>query len=345
MIQLLNPIKQIATDDYYIQHMQDGFDWLCFDLQLTDPAYAAIQEERRILETSEGQTFRVKKINGGAHTAKIYCQLDLHEWQSSMLLNYNSGTRTAAQILTAIKPANWTVVSEPSTKKRVVEMDAPTPLEIVEQLQKTFGCAVRFDNRLKRASIRYPDDRTLNPLSTSYVVDSVNMRSAPQYKGQSTKFYTRLYPIGKDGLTITAVNNGVPYINNNDYCQDIVCAVWKDERYIDAASLLADATERLALAAQPERSWKIDVVDLKRLNPSRWSALPLDLFTVLKLVDRNKGATANVMVCEDRVYPYYPEKNEITVSTRTASVQRTLQALQREIDNPNSEFYQRLNRR
>ena len=68
----------------------------------------------------------------------------------------------------------------------------------------------------------------------------------------------------------------------------------------------------------------------------------LSLFTVLRLIDSNKGFTANVQVREDKVYPYYPEKNEITVSTVAHSVQRTLRGLYNDINNPNSAFWQKM---
>lgn len=342
MLQIENGI-QIAADDYYIQHMEGGLDELHFEVTLSDPAYYALCEESRILETTEQQTYTVKLINAGRRTAKISCVLDLCDWQTQLYMSYKSGSRTAGAVLTSVVPSGWTVINTAvNQKKREIEMDAPTALEIVEQMQDTFGCAVRFDTASKTATLLYPEEK---PLSNAYAVDTVNLRSAPEFKGKTSDLYTRLYPIGKDGLSIATVNGGKAYVENLTYTSKIICAVWKDERYTDAESLRDDAQARVDAASQPERSWTLDIVDLNRLNSRKWPDMGLSMFTVLRLVDSYKGFQANVQVREDKVYPYYPEKNEITVSTAAKSVQRTLKSLYRQMNNPNSSFYQRLNAR
>lgn len=213
-------------------------------------------------------------------------------------------------------------------------------MEIVLQMQETFGCAIRFDTRTKTATVLYPEEQ---PLTNAYVADTVNLRTPPQFKGKSTGLYTRLYPIGKDGLGIAEVNKGKPYVENLSYTDRVICAIWKDDRYTDAASLRDDAQKRVDEASQPVRSWQLEVIDLQRIDSQRWPDMAIPLFTVLCLVDNQKGFRANVQVVEDRVYPYYPERNEVTVSTVARSVQRTLHSLYDSINNPNSTFYQRLN--
>lgn len=342
MLQIENGM-QIATDAYYIQHMENGLDELHFEVSISDPAYRVLQEESRILETTEHQIYTVKQINAGTHNANIGCRLDLSAWQTRLYIEYKSLNRTAAAVLSAVAPADWTVKDATiQQKKREIEMDAPTPLEIAEQMQETFECAIRFDTHSKTATLLYPEEK---PLSNAYAVDAVNLRSVPMFKGKSTDLYTRLYPIGKDGLRIASVNDGKDYVENLTYTNQIICAVWKDERYTDVESLRDDAQKRVDAASQPERSWTLDIVDLKRIDADRWPDMDLSLFSVLRLVDSYKGFSTNVQVREDKVYPYYPEKNEITVSTSAKSVQRTLRGLYRQIYNPNSEFYQRLRAR
>ena len=90
------------------------------------------------------------------------------------------------------------------------------------------------------------------------------------------------------------------------------------------------------------RSWALDVVDLNRIDPEAWPDLGLGLFTLLRLVDNRKGVTANVQVMEDTVWPYYPDENQIKVSTVSGSVQRTVRGLYRDINDPNSEYQQKL---
>lgn len=347
MLQILNG-AQIAVDDYYIRHMENGLDELHFEIRLSDPAYRLLVEECRILETTEQQTYTVKTISGGKKTAKIGCRLDLSDWEQTICINYNR-TGTPLMILqgavvdflgdaTALRA--WTMIdSGRKTERRTIQMQGPTPIELTRQMQESFGCAVRFNTSKKTATIIWPEDV---PLSNSYAVDTVNLRSAPEFKGKSSNLYTRLYPVGRDGLRIGSVNGGLDYVQNFSYTDRIICAFWQDSRYTDAAELRDDAQKRVDDAARPERSWKLPVVDLYRLNPGKWKDMILSMFTVLRLIDSNKGFTANVQVREDKVYPYYPEKNEITVSTVAHSVQRTLRGLYNDINNPNSAFWQKM---
>lgn len=345
MLQIENGI-QIATDAYYIQHKENGMDELHFEVSVYDPVYRAIAEEGRILETTEQQTYTVKTIAAGKKTAKIGCKLDLSDWQKSICINYiRPGTPlmilqgTVVDFLGDSEPLRaWMMLDKGNVEeRRSIEMQGPTPLELALQMQESFGCAVRFDTSAKTATILWPETMEL---SNSYVVDTVNLRAAPEFKGKSTDLYTRLYPIGKDGLRIEG-----DYVENLSYTNQIICAIWQDNRYTDAAELKADAQKRVDAASQPLRSWKLSVVDLHRLNSQKWPDMGLELFTKLRLVDDLKGFSAIVQVKEDKVYPYYPEKNEITVSTSAGSVQKTLRSLYRDIHDPNSVFHQKLNAR
>lgn len=347
MLQMLNG-AQIAVDDYYICHKEDGLDELHFEIMLSDPAYRLLAEEDRILETTEQQAYVVKTISGGKKTAKIGCRLDLSDWERTICINYErSGTPkeflrgTTVDFLgdsSALK--SWTMLdSGNKADRRTIQMQGPTPLEVVLQMQETFSCAARFDTKNKTATILWPGEM---PLSNSYAVDTVNLCEAPEFKGKSSNLYTRLYPIGKDGLRIGSVNSGVDYVQNLSYTDKIICEIWQDSRYTDAAELRDDAQKRVDEASQPERSWKLSVVDLYRLNPDKWKDMSLALFTVLRLIDSYKGFSANVQVKEDKVYPYYPERNEVTVSTVTRSVQKMLRSVYNDIRNPNSAFWQQL---
>lgn len=329
----------IATDDYYVERMEDGRDELHFTVQVDDPAYLAIAEETRIIETTENQTYVVKTIDAGSKTAEIGCQLDLSAWQSEMYIGYNSGSKTCAAIIHSICPGGWTVTGgDGATKKRTLEMDGPTPLDIIRDAMDVFGCRVRFDNYTRTAEIIIPENVSRG---TAYAVDSVNLRES-NFKGKSTDLYTRLYPIGKDGLQIGSINGGKPYVENLSYTKDTISKVWVDERYTDAQSLMKDAQDRVNAAARPVRSWELDVVDLYQLDAATWNELKMAMFDVLLLIDPRKKQQHLVQIKQQRVYPHRPEKNKIYVSTTAGSVQKSIRRIVRELTDANSTFYQRL---
>lgn len=334
MLQIENGI-QIATDDYYVQHKEYGLDELHFEVQISDPVYRVINEEARIYESTEHQTYVVKTVSGGSKTAKIGGQLDLTEWKADIDLNYNRAG-TAVQFLNGFKPSGWTVIDPtPKAATKTIELDAPTPLDLALRVQEDFGCRLRFDTAGKTVTIIYPDDVTQ---SNSYVVDTVNLISAPEYKGKSSDLYTRIYPKGKNGITIESVNDGVAYLQNLTYTDKIISKMVEFNEIADRTELKTEAQKLLNTASQPERNWKLRIADLYRINPQKWPDMSLDIFTKLRLSDTYKGFAAVVQVIEDKIYPHYPERNEVTISTVTKSVQRSLHGLIDTIYNPNSRF-------
>lgn len=347
----------IDRDDYSIHHMSNGLDELHFELSPEDSVYPLLQEEKtRIYESTENQTFVVRKINAVNSSVLVTCQLDLQDWRKNLLLDTANlaspgfahtmnETNMLAQILQAPGLSGWSKTSTVSNHiTRSMEMEGPTPLEAAIQLQKTFGCALRFSTQMRRVTILNPAEA---PISNSYAIESVNLRRRPEYKGRSNELYTRIYPVGKDGLGIASVNNGVPYLDNTSYTGSgvVICALWKDARYTDAASLKRDALARLAAAARPVRSWKLDVIDLNRIDAEKWPDMGLSIWTRILLQDTAKNVSEYVQIVSDVVYPYYPEKNQITVSTRSESLQDAVMRTSQALNDPNSDLWAQINAR
>lgn len=345
----------VQRDDYAVHHLSNGLDELAFELNLSDTLYRVLQEGKtQIRETTENQTYVVTKINSVGSSTQVTCRLDLSDWQKSLLINTSdlnapgfSHTTNEVNMLNKILQAagltGWAMINQvQSHLTRSMQMDGPTPLEAALQMQKTFGCALRFQTAEKKVTILYPDEC---PLSNSYALQTVNLRKKPDYKGRSSELITRLYPVGKDGLGIASVNGGVPYVENHDYTDAVVCALWRDARYTDAESLKRDAIARLKAAAKPVRSWKLDIVDLNRIDPAQWPDMGLQIWTRILLIDSSRDSRETVQVVSDVVFPYYPEKNQITVSTGMETLQAAVAKNTQMLSDPNGELWAQINAR
>lgn len=89
-------------------------------------------------------------------------------------------------------------------------------------------------------------------------------------KNETQPQATRLYPFGKDGMTVEAFTKGKKYIENFDWYVSLGMtldnarakytkeSVWTDERYIYAGNLFRDAQTKLAGMAQPQINYKLD---------------------------------------------------------------------------------------
>lgn len=325
----------LSVDDYYIKEKATGLDELWFTLPITDPAYTAIQELSNIVD-ERGQRFLVRKIDAGKTDAKIVCELDMDEWKASMG-TYSNNSQTVVQTIRGISP--WPNVVDYSgiTIRRTIS-GFMTPYDALMSCIDTYGVYFRFNNKTKTVYIY-----TQAPAAASgvFATRQLNMTEI-NYKGTAKHedFATRLYAIGKDGMTFASINDGKAYVDNFSYSERVVCALWEDDRYTDKESLLADAKRKLKAMAVPERAYECEVVDLKAVDPEKYNFLDFSLFTTATLIDDIRGTSIDYQVVERWNYPNYPENNKVIFSDVPVTVSNQVTQIKNAIDNPNSTFRQ-----
>lgn len=310
MLKLLNGSgagQILRCDDYQIHEFANGLDEVEFEISIWDPAYPLLTEETQI-QDRDRTTYLIKQIDGGDEYAKIIGAIDLDDWKADLLLAYNNGITTVYNTLNAVKPSGWTVVDASGVTIRRQINGNYTPFEICQECLDTFGVWIRWDNAAKVCTIhnRVPPD----PVG-AFATRDLNLKQI-QFKGKSTEIKTRLYAVGKDGLTFASINGGKPYVDDNRYTDKILPMYWKDERYTVAENLLHDAREKLAALAVPERSYECAIVDLQAADPELYGFLDFSLYTTATLIDEVRQFSVDYQVVERRIYPYRPEANEVT---------------------------------
>ncbi len=331
----------INVDDYHVRQLSTGENELEFEISIHDPLYQQIQEESQIREESEAlptALYLVKAIDGSKSTATVICKLDLDELRASMTIAYYSGSLTANALITAVVPSGWTVVDNSgSTIRRTIELDAATPYDVLTAARNTYDVTFSFDNINKVVTIINPEQ---GRMMGAYVTKELNLKEN-NYKGKSSSLCTRLYAYGKDGMSFADINGGKPYVENYSYTDKVICGYWKDERYTIAQNLLFDAQIKLDLMARPERSYDCSVMDLAKLAPKDYGFLDFRMFDTVGLIDETRAGTVIYhRIVEYWVYPYYPEKNKVVLSTSPAKIQSQLKNLTNAVQNPNSEWSQ-----
>ena len=335
MLQLENVV--LKNDQYYIKKMYTGIDELFFDISIWDEHYPLITEEASILETERGQTYLVKAIDGGTDTATIRCLLDLDDFYATISVPYTNNSATLSATMNGNLPTGWTFHDYSySSISRTISLPSATPMGTIDQCRSVYGVVFRFDNSIKTVSAYDPE---AGEYAGAFMTRELNLKEI-NYKGASTDLITALYCEGKDGLTFASINDGKAYVTNGTYKSKTIWGYWKDDRYTDAASLLADATAKLALLSIPQRSYQCDVVDLAKTNPELYAHQDFDLLKVVDLVDDSRGVTIRNKIVEYVDYPYYPSRNIVTISTTTPNISLNVKQLNVALSNPNSTFQQ-----
>ena len=333
----------LKVDDYYIRELASGLDELIFQISTKDDDFALIKEEAQIQDRGLN-TYLVKQIDAGNDSAKVVCQIDIDAWKSAMYESYTNGSATVYATINSVKPSGWTVVDNSgiSTRRTIPTSDTAQPYtvtawQIVEAACNTWPVRVRIDTAAKRLTIINP--ATYQSLG-AFATKELNLRTLT-YKGKSQGFVTRLYAEGAEGLNFASINGGKKYVDNNDYKGGvIISSFWKDERYTDAASLLADARTKLAAMARPQSSYDCDVIDLAKTNPDMYAIQDFSLFSMVTLMDNNTQTAVPHQVVERWDYPHYPTQNKIVLSTSVPKIQSQVASVVSSIDTPTSTFNQ-----
>lgn len=326
----------INTDDFYIVQKASGIDELIFNISVHDENYPKIIEEA-VVEYE--QPYLVKAIDAGMQMAKVKCQLNLDELKADMNPNYSNNNAALYETISGVLPSGWTFFDHSFSEAEQTIEGGYTAFDIIMECMDAYKVVFRFDVKRKRISSYHLDN--FEPLG-AFASGDLNLREI-NYKGKSTSFYTRLYAYGKKGLSFEDINNGKPYVENFQYSDKVVCAYWQDDRYEEKKDLLDDAKERLKTASIPERSYECTVVDLAKTNPDMYSFQDFSLFSVIKLIDEIKNISINYQVVEYWEYPFYPEKNVVTLSSTAPKVQESVKDIKNEITNPNSGFWSIMN--
>lgn len=325
-------------DNYYIQEEWfGGDDTLVFSLPSDHPQLPDMLNQLSLTDKESGQAFLIIQTDEGDITA----QIDLGEFRQEMYLNWTNSSDTATGTIRQVLPTGWTVQdTSGSTIRRTITMEGATALEILREIPDVYGLAIHFDRKSKRVLLKNPDD--ISPTGT-YFSDELNLRKQPIRTAQSKNFATRLYAVGKDGLTFADINGGKAYVDNNEYSNRIVSAYWSDDRYTVKENLFADAKKKLAEMAKPSQSYQCDVVDLAKIDPERWSYLSVEMYQGVILMDRVRNSRLIHRIVRYQRYPHYPEKNVVTLSTLPGTISGKVEQSYNATTNPNSSFQQQLN--
>ena len=327
-----NDLLILDQDDYYITEKYDGLDELEFNASIYETNYKYIIEETVV---HEEQDYIIKAIDAGKSTAKVKCKLDLDTLKSDLYLNYTNNSDTALGTIREVLPPDWIVTDfTGDVTRRTIEKEAATCFDIINECLNVYGITVRYDNRAKTVTIIKPAQ---NAPFGAFLTSELNLTEL-NYKGKSNDFVTRLYAYGKDGLSFADINDGKEYVDDNTYSNRVISAYWKDERYTDRESLLADTKLKLSALSVPQRSYSCNILDLAKTNPEMYSYQDFSLHNAVTLIDIDKNIRLNHSVVEYKRYPYYPEKNVVTLSTVAPKIQSAVKELQSEIKNPDSGF-------
>ena len=300
--------------------LEYGDETLDFSYPTSGPWLAQLLAECYI--RTDRQEYVVKAVEKSSVSAwrKVSCALNIEELEGAPFEDFETVEQTVqAAAEFALEGTGWTVEADADiTKKRTIRKeDDTTAWEVVKQIVTTYRVELEIDavNKRLKFHTRRGQDRG------AYFIERLNLRSLG-VKTSSYGFYTRLIPIGKDGLHLW--RDGQNYIENHQYSDKVITSIWRDERYTVTAALLEDAQARLDEASTPARAYTAELVDLAAQS-DKYNALAYDLGDAVLLVSEKTDEREKQRIVKLDEYPDDPLANKAELS----NVKQTFAQLQK----------------
>ena len=300
--------------------LEYGDETLDFSYPTSGPWLAQLLAECYI--RTDRQEYVVKAVEKSSTSAwrKVSCALNIEELEGAPFEDFETVEQTVqAAAEFALEGTGWTVEADADiTKKRTIRKeDDTTAWEVVKQIVTTYRVELEIDavNKRLKFHTRRGQDRG------AYFIERLNLRSLG-VKTSSYGFFTRLIPIGKDGLHLW--RDGKNYIENHQYSDKVITSIWRDERYTVTAALLEDAQARLDEASTPARAYTAELVDLAAQS-DKYNALAYDLGDAVLLVSEKTDEREKQRIVKLDEYPDDPLANKAELS----NVKQTFAQLQK----------------
>lgn len=295
------------------------------ELSFEYPANGAMVDllkEEYYIRTKEDE-FVLKAVEAGEQYNKYTATLNVEELEGqSFPYGFASQEQTIKACLTfAFEGTGWTVGTCTVTKRRTIDIEeATTAWGVLQSCLSTYRCECEIDTLQKRINIYAQIGRDRG----CYFVEGLNLRKLTA-TSDTYEFYTRIIPIGKDGITIEWLH-GKEYLENYQYSSKVKTYTWKDERYTNTTSLMEDAEAKLEELSKPYKVYAADVVDLAKANLEYKDILDFGIGDTVMMVSKHPRMREKQRIVKIVEYPETPEKNTVELSNTTktfAEVQKT----------------------
>lgn len=301
--------------------LDSGDKELTFDYPASGALVDLLKEEYYIRTKTD--EFVLKAVEKGERFNKYTAVLNVEELEGTAFpYGFESDEQTIKACLEfAFEGTGWHVGTCTVKKKRTIdEQESVTAWEVLQKCLTTYRCECIIHSLTKTIDIydRIGSDKGC------YFMEGLNLRKI-SLKSDTYDFYTRIYPIGKDGITPEWLT-GKDYIDNFQYSSKIKAYVWKDERYTNTTSLIEDATAKIEEMSRPYKAYTAEVVDLAKASEEYKDILSYGIGDTVTLVSKKTRTKEKQRIVKITEYPETPEKNTVEIS----NARKTFAEIQKE---------------
>lgn len=285
-----------------------GSETLAFSLPIKDEKRLMIRNE--MLVEVDNRVYVVKYIDDEKTNKGICsyeCEARWYELNGGGLKTHISDSRYTARqaIEEQLEGTGWTTgVIEIADMHSFSLTEKNTVLYNIRYIQSVFGGDLEFDTKNMQVHLYQSMGKRIQK-----IVTYENNISKLRRLSDTRDLVTRVYGVGKDGMTVESVNNGLDYIEDYSYFDNLglprklVEYVLKDERFTIPQNLLAYMQEFLNTYCNPVLCYEASVAVFEEVP---------EIGDYLYLIDDDFGVSKWVRILKKKEYYDNSSKNEYT---------------------------------
>lgn len=316
-MQIFNDKKQRVgilkgfKDRKIVKTLNSGDKELSFKYPSDGEKVDQLKEEYYIRTKDDEYVIRKKKT--GVKFNEYTAQLNVEELEGAVFpYGFESKEQTIRACLEfAFEGTGWKVGVCQITKKRTINKDEETNAwDVLQDCLSTYRVECKIRSLEKTIDIY----EQIGADRGRYFIEGLNLKKLT-VTSDTYDFYTRLIPLGKDGIGIEWL--GKPYLENYQYSSKIKTYVWSDERYTNTTSLIEDGIAKLEEMSKPYVAYKADVIDLARQSKKYSSVFDFDIGDTVWMISKSTKTKEKQRIVKLTEYPESPQSNTVELSNAT----------------------------
>ncbi|MDY7224595.1 phage tail protein [Halalkalibacterium halodurans] len=260
------------ANDIILEQEINGIDTVTFNIPFSDEKNQFIQNEHLIQIIDD--YYIIRKIthsrgSQGVPITEVYAEALWYDLQFAEPMDISEWEGRAPAIVMAdiLRGTDWSVgrVELMNVRNVSVEPGVTNRLAALSQLPEVYGGELHFNSEAMTVDFLAPVGRQ----SGAAIVYEKNIHSIEAIY-DTEDLITRIYPYGKENLSIEDINDGVPYLDIRDdpsyeFTDKLRVRILKDDRFTNPFHLREMAEEALKVLSQPRTSYHIKAADLSEM--------------------------------------------------------------------------------
>ena len=289
-------------------------------LDLNDPKAAELFPEMDI--TFRNRVYRIRSLDFTGNTRSGDSRIEVYAERSWYELLYSGKLATVEFSRASIRECleyvlrdtAWTVGRVDASDKATWKLSEGTALSGINQIGSTYGLQPVFDEHAKKVLLLSNPGRDRG---TTFTYDKHVTKSTRRI--DTTGLITRIYGQSPDGVTISKVNGGKPYLEDYSYSKELRIAYYDFKEGIKAAEMKRLMEAYLFMRAKPVISYEFE---LSGLSGRQHEIERFDVFDTVFIMDKDYPSSVRSKVVSLDIDWINLDKSQIGLGTELVSLAR-----------------------